>query len=207
MELAIQATQPMTEAATGLPIVLRLRPIVDLTDDQFFELCQINDILRIERTAGGELLVMPPAGSGTGHRNLKIAVRLGVWAERDGTGLAFDSSAGFTLPNSAVRSPDAAWITQERWEQVPPERRDKFAPICPDFVLELRSPTDTLHDLQDKMAEYLANGARLGWLLDPRPRHVHVYRPGEPPVRLDDPESVSADPVLKGFVLKPREIW
>ncbi len=150
---------------------------------------------------------MPPAGSGTGHRNIKISARLQWWAERDGTGLAFDSSTGFTLPNSAVRSPDASWIAQERWEQVPPERRDTFAPICPDFVLELRSPSDVLRDLHDKLAEYLANGARLGWLLDPRPRHVYVYRPGHPPVRLDNPESVSADPVLKGFVLKPREIW
>jgi Uma2 family endonuclease len=207
MELAVQVTEPLADVTIGLPIVLRLRPAVELSEAEFFELCRINDELRIERTAAGDLSIMPPAGSGMGHRNLKISVRLGVWAEQDGTGLAFDSSSGFRLPNGAVRSPDASWIARERWEEVPAEKRDVFAPICPDFVLELRSPSDTLHDLQAKMAEYLANGARLGWLLDPRPRHVYVYRPGEAPIRLDDPESVSADPVLKGFVLKPREIW
>ncbi len=206
MEAAIQTVQ-IADEVTGLPIVLRLRPVCDLTEDQLFELCQINDILRIERTAEGELLIMPPAGMRTGHRNMKIAVRLGSWAERDGTGLAFDSSAGVTLPNGAVRSPDAAWIERSRWEGVARERREKFAPICPDFVVELRSPSHTLHDLQAKMAEYLANGARLGWLLYPPTRHVHVYRPGAPVEILEDPEAVSGDPVLPGFVLNPREIW
>ena len=193
--------------ADGLPLVVRLRPALDLSEDQFFEFCQINRELRIERNAEGELLLMPPAGGETSHRNIKIAVRLGTWAERDGTGLAFDSSGGFTLPNSAMRSPDASWIERSRWEQLSPEQRGKFAPICPDFVLELRSPSDRLRDVQAKMDEYLANGARLGWLLDPEPRRVYVYRPDAPVERLEAPATLAGDPVLPGFVLKPGEIW
>jgi Uma2 family endonuclease len=206
METAVHARQA-TAAGYELPLVVRFRPAIELSEEQFFALCQINHELRIERNAQGELLIMPPAGSGTGERNMKVAVRVGSWAERDGTGVAFDSSAGFTLPNGAVRAPDAAWIVRERWEQVPSEQREKFAPICPDFVLELRSPSDTLGTVQDKMAEYLANGARLGWLLDPGPRHVYVYRPGAAVERLEDPETVSGDPVLPGFILNVREVW
>jgi Uma2 family endonuclease len=191
----------------GLPLVLHLRPALELSDEQFFELCQVNRELRIERNATGELLLMPPTGSETGHRNFEIAVQLGMWAKRDGTGVAFDSSTGFTLPNGAVRSPDASWIARSRWEQVPSEQRKRFAPICPDFVLELRSPSDALRDVQDKMVEYLANGAVLGWLVDPEPRHVYVYRPDVPFMRLDAPESVSGDPVLPGFALDLRGIW
>jgi Uma2 family endonuclease len=206
METAVHARQA-TAAGYELPLVVRFRPAIELSEDQFFALCQINHELRIERNARGELLIMPPAGSETGHRNLEVAVQVGGWAKRDGTGVAFDSSAGFTLPNGAVRAPDAAWIVQERWEQVPSEQREKFAPICPDFVLELRSPSDALRTVQDKMAEYLANGARLGWLLDPGPRHVYVYRPGAAVERLEDPETVSGDPVLPGFILNVREVW
>lgn len=190
-----------------LPLVLRLPPDFVMTDEQLLELCAINRDLRIERNAQGELLIMPPEGSGTGHRNMKIAVRLGSWAEQDGTGVGFGSAAGFTLPNGAMRSPDAAWITRERWERLSHDQQDKFAPICPDFVLELRSPSDRLRTLQDKMEEYIANGARLGWLLDPERRQVFVYRPGAPVERLEDPEAVAGDPVLPGFVLKLAEIW
>ncbi|MDP8923292.1 MAG: Uma2 family endonuclease [Chloroflexota bacterium] len=189
------------------PLVLRVRPALELSEDQFFDLCQINGDLRFERTADGVLEIMPPAGSATGYRNADITAQLWTWAKREGTGLAFDSSAGFTLPNGATRSPDASWIARSRWEDVPPERRDRFAPVCPDFVLELRSPTDRLATLQEKLAEYLANGARLGWLLDPLHRHVYVYRPGAPVERLESLESVSGDPVLPGFTLDLREIW
>jgi Uma2 family endonuclease len=206
METAVPTRQAPVEA-TGLPLVVRLGPVIELSEDQFFEFCQINRELRIERNVQGELLIIPPAGSETGGRNAEITMQLRMWAKREGTGLSFDSSAGFTLPNGAVRSPDAAWITRSRWEQVPLERRDKFAPICPDFVLELRSPSDTLRDLQAKMVEYLANGARLGWLLDPPTRHVYVYRPGAAVERLEDPETVSGDPVPPGFVLNVHEIW
>lgn len=189
------------------PLVLRLGPALELSEDQFFDLCQINGELRIERTADGVLEIMPPAGSTTGYRNSEINMQLRLWAKQDGSGLAFDSSAGFTLPNGAARSPDAAWIARSRWEQVPPEKRDRFAPICPDFVIELRSPSDRLATLQDKLAEYLANGARLGWLLDPPTRHVYVYRPGAPVERLESPDAVAGDPVLPDFTLDLREIW
>lgn len=206
MEAAVHTRQASAEP-TGLPVVVRLRPVVELSEDQFFELCQINRELRIERNARGELLIMPPAGSWTGGRNAGITGQLWLWGSRDGTGLTFDSSAGFTLPNGAVRSPDASWIARSRWEQIAGDRREKFAPICPDFVIELRSPSDTLRDLQDKMVEYVANGARLGWLLYPPTQHVYVYRPDAPPERLEDPETVSGDPVLRGFVLNVRAIW
>ena len=189
------------------PLVLRLRPALELTEDQFFDLCQINGDLRIERTADGVLELMPPAGSTTGYRNADVTTQLGMWAKQDGRGLAFDSSAGFTLPNGAARSPDASWIERSRWENVPPDERDRFAPICPDFVIELRSPSDRLATLQAKLAEYLASGSRLGWLLDPPTRQVYVYRPGAPVERLEGPDVVSGDPVLPGFRLDLREIW
>ena len=193
--------------AWSWPLVLTLSPAVELTEDQFFDFCRINGELRIERTADGELEIMPPAGSATGDRNAEITMQLRIWAKRDGSGLTFDSSAGFTLPNGATRSPDASWIARERWEQVPPDKRDRFAPICPDFVVELRSPSDRLSTLHDKLAEYVANGARLGWLLDPPTRQVYVYRPGVPVACLENPDQVSGDPVLPGFRLDVREVW
>ena len=189
------------------PLVLTLSPAVELSEDQYFDLCQINGELRIERTADGELEIMPPAGSATGDRNSEINMQLRIWTKRDDSGRAFDSSAGFTLPNGATRSPDASWIARERWEQVPPDTRDRFAPICPDFVIELRSPSDRLSTLRDKLAEYVANGARVGWLLDPPTRQVYVYRPGVPVERLENPDHVPGDPVLPGFALDLREVW
>ena len=206
METAVRKREIPT-GPCELPVVVRLRPVLDLSDDQLFELCQLNRELRIERDAEGTLLIMPPAGSETGNRNSEINMQLRLWAKRDGTGLAFDSSAGFTLSNTAVRSPDASWIARSRWEQVPTRQRDRFAPICPDFVLELRSPSDKLRDVQEKMREYLANGARLGWLIDPSRRRVYVYRPGTPVERLDNPAFISGDPALPGFVLDLREVW
>ena len=150
---------------------------------------------------------MPPAGGETGRSNAQITRQLGNWAELDQSGIAFDSSTGFRLPNSAVRSPDAAWMLRTRYEAIPLRQRRQFVPACPDFVLELRSPSDRLRDVRDKLAEYLANGARLGWLLDPRARRVYVYRPDAPVERLDDPPTVAGDPVLPGFVLDLREVW
>ena len=197
----------MPDDATGLPVVVKLRPVIDLSEDQFFELCQINRDVRIERNAEGELLIMPPAGWQMGDRESEINLQLRTWAKRDGTGVATSSSAGFTLPNTAVRAPDAAWVHRSRVEQVPAEQRQKFIPLCPDFVIELRSPSDTLRDLHAKMQEYIDNGARLGWLIDPEPRHVYVYRPDTPVERLDNPETIPGDPILPGFVLDLREIW
>jgi Uma2 family endonuclease len=191
----------------GLPLVVRMQPVLDLSEDQFFEFCQINRDLRIERNAEGELLIMPPAGGETSRGNARITARLDVWAERDGSGVVFDSSGGFRLPNRAVRSPDASWMLQSRFEEIPAAARRVFVPACPDFVLELRSPSDRLQTLQAKMREYLANGARLGWLLDPETRRVYVYRPDRPVERLDDPAMLAGDPVLVGFVLNVREVW
>jgi Uma2 family endonuclease len=191
----------------GLPLVVRLRPVLDLSEDQFFAFCQLNGDLRIERNAEGELLIMPPAGGDTSDRNSEINMQLRMWAKRDGSGVVFDSSGGFRLPNRAVRSPDASWMLRSRYEQIPAAERRVFVPACPDFVLELRSPSDRLQTLQAKMREYLANGARLGWLLDPESRRVYVYRPDRPVERLDDPATLVGDPVLVGFVLNLHEIW
>ena len=143
-----------------------------MTTEQFYEFCQANRDLRIERTANGEVIVMPPAFSDTGNRNLKIGQQLANQADRDGTGETFDSSTGFTLPNSAIRAPDASWIKLERWNALTEQQKASFAPICPDFVIELRSKSDTLKGLQAKMQEYIANGASLGWLIDRQREHV-----------------------------------
>jgi len=199
--------QVTTEEVETSPLVVRMHPVIDLTDDQFFEFCQINRDLRIERTATGELLIMPPADSETGRSNFELAGQLGNWVKLDGTGKGFDSSTGFTLPNGATVSPDISWVKLERWNALPREQRTKFAPISPDFVVELRSKSDTLKDLQDKMQQYIDNGVRLGWLIDRKRRRVYIYRPGIAVQQLDNPETVSGDPELPGFVLKLGEIW
>ncbi len=180
---------------------------VGLTEKQFELLCRDNRDLRIELTAEGELIVMPPTGMKTGWRNARIIYCLIQWAEEDGTGLCFDSSTLFTLPNGAKRSPDASWIKRVRLATLTEKEQEGFAPICPDFVIELRSPTDSLSALKEKMREYLDNGASLGWLIDPRRKRVYIYRAQPPVESLDDPETISGDPVLPGFVFRVREIW
>ena len=189
------------------PVVLKLTPVINLTDDQLFELCQLNRDWRIEYTAQGELIVMPPTGGETGSQNAEITFQVQLWTRGDQTGVAFDSSTGFKLPNGATRSPDAAWVRRSRLTGLTREQKQKFLPLCPDFVIELRSPTDNLQAVLDKMQEYLANGAQLGWLLDPLTRRVHVYLPQRPPEILEAPNTVSADPLLPGFVLDLRKIW
>lgn len=189
------------------PLVLRLAPAIEVSEDQFFELARINRDLRIERNAKGELIVMPPTGGETGDRNSELNMQLRLWAKRDGGGRTFDSSTGFILPNGAVRSPDTSWVENSRLEALSAEQRERFLPLCPDFVIELLSPSDRLEDLQEKMSEYIENGTRLGWLIDPRERRVHVYRPGAPVRRLDDPEKVSGEAVLPGFALEMGEVW
>lgn len=202
-------TEPLSAESEGqdTAITLRLRPVIELTDDQFLELCQINSDLRLERTAQGDLIVMPPTVWMTGVRNSEIGMQLNVWAKRDGSGVATDSSAGFKLPNGAERSPDAAWLLRSRLAALTPEQKEKFLPLCPDFVIELRSPTDRLSRIQAKMAEYIENGARLGWLIDPKTRRVHVYRPRQAIAILENPQQVSGEPELPGFTLDLREIW
>lgn len=190
-----------------LPLVVQFHPVIEMTDDQFCEFCQINRELRIERTAEGEVIIMPPVYSESGGRNFNLTVQLGIWVERDGTGKGFDSSTGFTLPNGAVRSPDASWIKKERWAAITPKQRRKFSPICPDFVVELRSQTDSLKVLQEKMQEYIDNGALLGWLIDPRQKNVYIYRPDAEVVCLAHPQTLNGEPILSGFVLDLSEIW
>ena len=191
----------------SLALVLRLAPVIELSDRQFFKLCQLNRDLRIERTSQGDLVIMPPTGSETGRINFKLTQLFGQWVDADGTGVGFDSSTGFTLPNGATRSPDLAWVKRSRWEALTRQQREGFAPLCPDFVLELRSPSDALEDAQAKMQEYLDNGAQLGWLIDPVEKKVYVYRPQAPVECLDNPQTVSGDPVLPGFVLEVGKVW
>ncbi|MGO9275568.1 MAG: Uma2 family endonuclease [Terriglobia bacterium] len=181
--------------------------IIEMNDDQFFDFCQVNEELQIERTAEGDILIMPPEGSESGQSDAEIAAQLHIWAKHNGTGVVFGSSTGFTLPNRAMRSPDASWVLKSRLKRFSREERKKFLPLCPDFVIELKSPTDRLARLKSKMAEYIKNGARLGWLLDPDASQVFVYRPGRAVQVLDHPESVSGDPELPGFVLDLKEIW
>jgi Uma2 family endonuclease len=184
-----------------LPLKIQLYPVMTMTDEQFFALCQLNQDVQIERNATGELVFMPPTGSEGERRNFNLIGQLWLWTKQDGTGVGFGSSGGFTLPNGAVRSPDAAWISKTRWEQVDLESRKKFAPICPDFVVELRSETDNLQVLQEKMTEYIDNGAKLGWLIDPQQQKVYIYRPNTNVEELDHPLSLSGKDVLSGFVL------
>ena len=184
-----------------------LQPDVRLSDEKFFQFCQRNRDLRIERDEHGNLIIMPPTGSETGLRDSEINMQLGIWAKGDGTGKAFGSSTGFTLPNGAVRSPDAAWVRLPRWKALTAGQRKKFAPLCPDFVVELRSPTDSLKTVQEKMLEYIANGAEMGLLVDPEENRVHVYRRDRKTRILKDPKTVSCDPILPRFTLDLREIW
>lgn len=189
------------------PLVLRLSPVVNLTDDQFLQFCSLNGDLRIERTARGDLIVMSPSGYSSGRRNAELIGQLRDWAEKDATGEVLDSSTGFTLPNGAVRAPDASWIPKTRLAQLTPEQLEKFAPLCPPFVVELRSATDRLGDVKQKMQEYMENGAQLGWLIDPYSRRVHVYRAGVPVEEIDNPKTLAADPLLAGFTLNLGKIW
>lgn len=178
-----------------------------VTHEQFAQLARVNRDWQLELTAAGELVVMPPTGSITGNRNSDINGQLWLWNRQTKLGRAFDSSSGFTLPNGAIRSPDAAWISKERWDALTVEQQEGFAPICPDFVIELRSSLDTLPSLQEKMREYLVNGSSLGFLLDRKNQKVEIYRPGAVVEVLQCPQSVSGGEVLPGFVLDLTEVW
>ncbi|MEG4623930.1 Uma2 family endonuclease [Microcoleus sp. w1-18aA5] len=179
---------------------------INLTDEQFFQLCQHNRDYQFERTASGELIIMPPTGSETSRRNADLTSQLRVWNHETKLGVVFDSSGGFTLPNGADRSPDASWVKKERWDALTPEQKDSFAPLCPDFVVELRSRTDSLKKLQEKMQEYIDNGAKLGWLIDRQNQRVEIYRPGQDVEIIQNPRTLSGEEVLPGFVLDLAEI-
>jgi len=177
------------------------------TDDEFWEFCRQNDEMRIEMTKEGDVIIMPPTGSETGDRNSEINFQLRLWAKKDRRGKTYDSSTGFKLPNGATVSPDASWVRRERLEKFTAKEREKFLPLCPDFVLELRSASDSLKDSQKKMREYIENGARRGWLIDPKNKRVHVYRSNNEIEILDNPKTVSGEDVLDGFELDLTEIW
>ncbi len=189
------------------PLVLQMSPAIEMTDEQFFDFCQQNRDYRIERTAQGEVIIMPPTGSETGNRNFDLIVQLGLWTRQNKTGIGFDSSTGFTLPNGSIKSSDAAWIKLEKWNRLTPEQQQKFAPICPDFVVELRSPSDNLKRLQDKLQDYIEQGTLLGWLIDRKHQQVYIYRPNQPVDCLTQPTTLSEESLLPGFVLDLSTIW
>lgn len=185
----------------GGPVFQRLSP------HEFYLFCRANPDWRFECTHTGDLIIMAPTGGETGHRNFGLIVQFGRWVEDNTTGLGFDSSTVFILPNGAKRSPDVAWVRRARWEALTPEQREEFPPLCPDFVVELRSRTDRLPVLQAKMQEYLDNGAQLGWLIDPYERKVYIYRPGIEPDCLENPDAISGESVLPGFSYAVRQLW
>lgn len=209
MAQTLATTQNTTKAAEPEPFVIKFKPLADMDDERFARFCALNDDLRIERDVRGEIILMPPTHGTTGDQNFNLDVQLGNWIIADGTGIGYDSSTGFKLPNGALRSPDVAWISNSRLEALTLEQRSGFSDICPDFVIELRSSLDSLSMLQDKMLEYMDNGAKLGWLIDPMssPKRVHIYRPQAKARILDEPDEISGEPELPGFALNLRRIW
>ncbi len=189
------------------PLVVHTRPAIDMDDEQFFQFCRLNRDLQIERTAEGDILIMAPEAGSSGRASSKLAAVFEEWSERDGSGQVFGSSTGFILPNGATRSPDIAWVRNGRLDTLTDEQWQRFLPLCPDFVLELRSPSDSMRGLHRKMEEYRDNGAQLGWLLDPVVKQVHVYRPGATVEVFDNPSSVSGEPQLRGLTLDVPQIW
>jgi Uma2 family endonuclease len=186
---------------------IRFQPARRMSDDEYFAFCAANPELRIERTAEGEIVIMPPTGFETGDQNADLTMQLRIWAKRDGRGRAVDSSVEYILPGGAARSPDASWVPRSRLAKLTALQKKKFLRLCPDFVVELRSPSDRLPGLQAKMREWIENGAKLGWLIDPSTRTVYVYRPGRTTERLIDPRRVEGEPPVEGFVLEMADIW
>lgn len=184
-----------------------LSPIATLNSEQFDQLCQANPDVKFERTPAGELVIMSPTGGETGNRNIELAANFVIWNRKTQLGVLFDSSTCFCLPGGGDRSPDISWVEQSRWNALTPEQRRKFPPICPDFVLELRSPSDRVAPIQDKMQEYLGSGARLGWLLNPEDNQAEIYRPGHDVQVLQSPTALSGEDVLTGFSLNLAWLW
>ncbi len=206
---SIEVLENEPEVEEGVdPFVLHFKPVIKkMSDREFFEFCDLNEGWNFEVTSEGDLEIMLPAGAETGRSNAWLITALGVWAEADGTGVYFDSNTMIKLPNGAKRSPDMFWVKLERWEAIPKKERKKIPVLCPDFVVELRSWSDRLKRLKAKMQEYIDNGAQLGWLIDPRKKKVYVYRPGLPVEELDEPETLSGEPLLRGFVLPLAKLW
>jgi len=188
-------------------ITLNLNSIIKLTSEQFYQLCEENPDLKLERNANGELILMPPTEGETGKSNSTANAQIWTWNEQTELGEVFDSSTGFSLPNKADRSPDVSWVEKSRWSALTPEQREKFIPLCPDFVIELVSPSDSLKKSQEKMQEYMENGCGLGWLINRKKREVEIYRPGQDVEVLQSPLTLSGENVLPGFVLNLQKIW
>ncbi len=200
------AIKPVSSKPEYPYVVMRLDTLGKLDADTFFDLAQANQDLRMELSAEGDLIVMPPTGGNTGRRNFKFAMKFGQWAEENAQGEAFDSSTGFRLPDGAVRSPDTSWVSKAKLETLTHKQMEKYPPLCPDFVLELRSPTDRLEVVKEKMQEYMENGAELGWLIDPQEKRVYIYT-ADGVEELEHPQEVVGTGVLAGFVLELAEIW
>ncbi|MEH2235445.1 Uma2 family endonuclease [Nostoc sp.] len=188
-------------------LTLNLNSILKLTTDQFYQLCEGNPDLQLERNAQGELIIMPPTGGETGKSNVNLILQLASWNEQKQLGEVFDSSTGFTLPNGADRSPDVSWVEKSRWDSLTQEKREKFIPLCPDFAVEIMSPSDTLKKVQEKMQEYISNGCRLGWLINRKKQEIEIYRSGQDVEVLKSPQTISGESVLPGFVLSLKKIW
>ncbi|MCR4415772.1 MAG: Uma2 family endonuclease [Thermoguttaceae bacterium] len=209
MSTEVHPVRSPAEAPVGPgAVVLDIRPLLGKFDeDDFYRFCRANPERRIERTSQGELIVMTPAGGESGNIEFRLAGLFWNWVETNGEGIGFSSSTGFLLPNGAERSPDLAWVARARWDALAPDEQERFPPLCPDFVVEIRSRSDSLATLKAKMQEYLDNGARLGWLIDPIDRVVWVYRPGTEVERLENPAEISGEPVLRGFTLELGRLW
>jgi len=183
-------------------ITLTLEPLIELTHEQFYTLCMANKDVAMERSPEGELIIMPPVGGGSGRKEADYIIDLGIWNRQAGLGVVFSSSTVFKLPGGGDRSPDAAWVSQARWDALTPEEQEKFPPLCPDFVLELRSKSDRLRPLQAKMQEYLESGLKLGWLINPQDQSVEIYRSGNDVEVLQTPTILLGEDVLPGFGLE-----
>jgi Uma2 family endonuclease len=189
------------------PVELQMSPAFDMDDEQFYRFCRLNSDYRFERTANGTLQIMSPESASSGSGSAELIHYFVEWAHKDGTGRVFGSSVGYTLPKGSIRSPDVSWVLNSRLKKLSDRDWNRFLPLCPDFALELLSPTDRLPLIQDKMREYIANGARLAWLLDPFTKKVHIYKPRATPKILNNPREVSGDPILKGFKLELGRVW
>jgi Uma2 family endonuclease len=188
-------------------LTLNLNSVIKLTREQFYQLCEENPDLKLERNSQGELVIMPPTGGETGRSNSGINAQIWFWNEQNQLGEVFDSSTGYTLPNGAERSPDVSWVEKFRWDGLTKEQKEKFIPLCPDFVIEILSPSDNLSKTQKKMQEYMSNGCRLGWLINRKKQEVEIYRLEQEVEVLTLPSTLSGEDVLPGFVLNLQRIW
>ncbi|MCV3217225.1 Uma2 family endonuclease [Plectonema radiosum NIES-515] len=188
-------------------LTLNLNSVIKLTREQFYQLCEENPDLKLERNAQGELIIMPPTGGETGRSNSTINAQIWFWNDQNQLGEIFDSSTGFTLPSGADRSPDVSWVEKSRWDTLTKEQKEKFIPLCPDFVIEIMSPNDNLKKTQKKMQEYIENGCRLGWLINRKKQEVEIYRPGQDVEVLKLPQTISGENILPGFALNLQRIW